>query len=96
LGQSPHASSTQVFLKVMSRLFKKRVTENNPKVLLRLDDPMRNDFTFKVQERVGKFYRIIPENAKEVLYLRSLQKGYDYFTPAEGDGLILSTHATPA
>jgi len=77
-------------------LFKKRVVENNPKVLLRKDDPVRNDFTFKVQERVGKFYRVIPVNAKEVFYLRSLQKGYDYFTPAEGDGLILSAHSIPS
>jgi hypothetical protein len=79
----------------MSKLFKKRVAENNPKVLLRRDDPVRNDFTFKIQKRVGLFYRVIPATAKEVVYLRSLQKGYDFFAPAEGDGLIVSAHAMP-
>ena len=79
----------------MSKLFQERVVENNPKVLLRQDNPVKNEFTFKMQERVGKFYRVIPTNAKEVLYLRALQKGYDYFAPAEGDGLIVSAHAIP-
>ena len=79
----------------MITLFQERVVENHPKVLLRQDDPVRNDFTFQVQKRVGKFYRVIPNSAKEVFYLRSLQKGYDYFAPAEGDGLIVSAHAIP-
>jgi|ETNvirenome_6_85_1030632.scaffolds.fasta_scaffold00850_7 hypothetical protein len=79
----------------MSDLFHERVAENNPKVLLRQDDPVKNDFTFRVQERVGWFYRVIPSSAKDVAYLRSLQKGYDYFAPAEGDGLIVSAHAIP-
>ena len=80
----------------MSDILKNRALEKNPKVLFRQDDPVRNDFTFKVQEWVGKFYRVIPSNAKDVAYIRSLQKGYDFFAPAEGNGLIVSAHAIPS
>ena len=80
----------------MSDILKNRALEKNPKVLFRHDDPVRNYFTFKVQERVGKFYRVIPSNAKDVAYIRSLQKGYYFFAPAEGNGLIVSAHAIPS
>tara|TARA_R100000005_G_C5001339_1_gene208510 strand:- start:2342 stop:2578 length:237 start_codon:yes stop_codon:yes gene_type:complete len=77
----------------MSNFFENRVVEHNPKVLVRKDSSTKNEFHFVVQERVGKFYRVIPETTKDVFYLRSLQKGYDYFTPAHGDGIIISAHA---
>ncbi len=79
----------------MSNLLQNRRVEKNPKVLLRKDDPLKNDFTFSLQERVGKFYRVVPANARDVAYIRALQKGYDYFAPAEGNGLIISAHAIP-
>jgi|TARA_R110002051_G_scaffold51203_3_gene98296 hypothetical protein len=80
----------------MNNLLKKRLVERNPKILLRRDDPVRDDFSFRVQERVGLFYRVWPTTARDVAYLRALQKGYDYFTPAEGNGLIISAHSIPA
>tara|TARA_R100001079_G_scaffold75487_1_gene40442 strand:- start:4221 stop:4457 length:237 start_codon:yes stop_codon:yes gene_type:complete len=76
----------------MNDLFQNREVELNPKVLVRKDSSTKNDFTFVVQERVGRFYRVVPNTTRDVLYLKSLNKGYDYFTPADGDGLIISAH----
>ena len=76
----------------MNDLFQNREVELNPKVLVRKDSSTKNDVTFVVQERVGRFYRVVPNTTRDVLYLKSLNKGYDYFTPADGDGLIISAH----
>ncbi len=76
----------------MNDLFENRVVEHNPKVLVRKDSSTKNEFSFVVQERVGRFYRVVPKTTRDVFYLKSLNKGYDYFTPAYGDGIIISAH----
>lgn len=76
----------------MNNLFENRVVEQNPKVLVRKDSSTKNEFSFVVQERVGKFFRVVPKTTRDVFFLKSLEKGYDYFTPAYGDGIIISAH----
>tara|TARA_R100001163_G_C5066882_1_gene205559 strand:- start:4068 stop:4295 length:228 start_codon:yes stop_codon:yes gene_type:complete len=69
-------------------LFKNRELVHNPKVLIRKDD--ENDFSFSVKQLEGAFYRVVPKTGREVLFLQSLKKNVFVYSPAEGDGLIIT------
>tara|TARA_R100001440_G_scaffold24346_6_gene39722 strand:+ start:5263 stop:5496 length:234 start_codon:yes stop_codon:yes gene_type:complete len=71
-------------------LFKSKELVHNPKVLIREDKATKNDFTFKVKELDGAFYRVIPSNAREVAFLQGLKKNVFVYSPAEGNGLIIT------
>ena len=69
-------------------LFKNRELVHNPKVLIRKDD--ENDFSFSVKQLEGAFYRVVPKTGREALFLQSLKKNVSVYSPAEGDGLIIT------
>jgi hypothetical protein len=71
-------------------LFIDRKLVKNPKVLIRKDDPRKNDFHFEVKKLTGLFYRVNPSNAKEVFFIQALPKNVFVYVPEEGDGLILT------
>ena len=64
--------------------------EENPPTLVRKDNALYNDFTFKVVTLDGEYYRVIPETAREVFFLQSLTKGYNIHVPESGDGVIVN------
>jgi hypothetical protein len=64
--------------------------EENPLTLIRKNDAMYNDFTFKVVTLEGEYYRVIPETAREVFFLQTLTKGYNIHVPESGDGIIVN------
>jgi hypothetical protein len=69
-------------------LFKRKTQELNPLVLRRHNVPP-NDFKFEEVPLKGLFYRVIPETAREVFFLQTLNKGSTIYAPADGDGLIV-------
>ena len=73
-------------------MFEDRVELNNPTVVIReyVDE---KEFTFLFEKRVGKYYLVIPNSAREVFYIQMLLKNVDVLVPQEGDGLILSAKA---
>jgi len=77
-------------VRIMKKLFAKRAVEVNPKVLIRKDEPTKNDFGFIRKTLVGTFFRVVPSTAKEVLFIQALPKNYLVFTPEHGNGLIIS------
>jgi hypothetical protein len=72
------------------QMFHDRVRVNNPSVVIRKNLP-NDDFQFVVEKRVGTFYLVIPQTAKEIFYIQMLVKNVDVMIPVEGDGLILSS-----
>jgi len=73
-------------------MFPNREVEDDPRVMIRVQES-KHDFTFLVESRSGKFYRVIPNSSKEVYYIQMLLKNIDVLVPEEGDGLIISAKA---
>ena len=71
-------------------LFKKKELVHNPKVLIRIQDLEKDDFTFTIRQLEGAFYRVVPNTAKEVAFIQTLKKNIFVYTPATGDGLIVT------
>ena len=70
------------------KLFKKKELVHDPKVIIRNKDD--KDVSFVVKQLEGAFYRVIPSNAKEIAFLQGLKKNIFVYTPASGDGLIVT------
>tara|TARA_R100000664_G_scaffold34244_2_gene55672 strand:+ start:1856 stop:2089 length:234 start_codon:yes stop_codon:yes gene_type:complete len=70
-------------------LFKKKELVHNPKVVIRVEQ-LDNDFTFETKQLEGAFYRIIPSTAAEIAFIQGLKKNVFVYTPATGDGLIVT------
>tara|TARA_R110001592_G_scaffold73527_3_gene224290 strand:+ start:28102 stop:28335 length:234 start_codon:yes stop_codon:yes gene_type:complete len=71
-------------------LFKDRLLIKNPKVIIRKEDTVKNDFYFEVKKLQGLFYRVNPINGKEVFFLQALPKNVFVYVPEEGHGLIIT------
>jgi len=71
-------------------LFKNKELVHNPKVLIRDNENQKDDFSFSVKQLEGAFYRVVPKTGKEVMFLQSLKKNVFVYTPAEGNGLIIT------
>tara|TARA_R100001015_G_C4593666_1_gene148993 strand:+ start:559 stop:792 length:234 start_codon:yes stop_codon:yes gene_type:complete len=71
-------------------LFEDREIVHDPKVIIRKDNPSKDDFSFSIKQLEGTFYKVIPSTAKEVFFLQSLLKNVFIYAPAEGDGLIIT------
>lgn len=74
----------------MNNLFKNREVEVNPVVLIREDNPVKNEFSFSKRKMVGVFFRVVPQGAKEIFFIQNLPKNIVVFTPESGDGLIIA------
>ena len=74
------------------RLFKDRYLVSDPRVLIREELPPL-DFRFRVDKKDGEFYRVVPNNAKEIFFLQMLGKNIDVFLPPEGEGLLVRVKA---
>ena len=71
-------------------LFKNKELVHNPKVIIRTDNKLKDDFSFSIKQLDGAFYKVIPATAKEVFFLQALPKNIFIYAPAEGDGLIIT------
>ena len=74
----------------MTKLFPDRILVKNPSVIIRREDPKKDDFYFETRQLSGLYYRVIPSNGKEVFFLQGLPKNVFVYVPAEGTGLILT------
>jgi|TARA_R110000772_G_scaffold263638_1_gene383523 hypothetical protein len=70
-------------------LFKSKELVHNPKVLIR-KDTKDADVAFDVRQLEGPYYRVFPANMKEISFIRTLKKNIFVYTPAHGDGLIVT------
>ena len=70
------------------KLFKNKELIHDPKVIIRNKDDKEVSFVIKQLE--GAFYRVIPNNAREIAFLQGLKKNIFVYTPASGDGLIVT------
>ena len=73
-------------------MFSTRILVNNPRVIIRIEIPP-SDFTFRVDVVEGLYYLVIPNSAREVLYIQMLGKNIDVFLPVEGEGLLIKKAA---
>jgi len=71
-------------------LFRDKELIHDPKVLIRIQDKGKNDFSFSVKQLEGAFYRVIPSNVKEIAFIQGLKKNVFVYVPVEGDGLIIT------
>ncbi len=74
------------------RLFSDRYMVTNPWVVKRKNLPPK-DFKFESNIEEGDFYRVIPNTARDVLFLQMLGKNVDVFLPREGEGLLVRCSA---
>ena len=74
-------------------MFKNRKPEMSPKFITRIDEG--SDFRFTVSVADGLWYRVTPENGREVLYLQMLPKGIRSLVPESGDGVLISADSIP-
>jgi|TARA_Y100000401_G_scaffold28292_1_gene20528 hypothetical protein len=70
------------------KLFKNKELVHDPKVIIRNKDD--KDVSFVIKQLEGAFYRVIPNNAREIAFLQGLKKNIFVYTPASGDGLIVT------
>ena len=73
-------------------MFEDREEVNNPTVMIRKELDAK-EFIYISEKRVGKFYRVIPNSAREVFYIQMLLKNVDMLVPQEGDGMLMSARA---
>ena len=73
-------------------MFEDREAVSNPSVMIRKELDAK-EFIYVSEKRVGKFYRVIPNSAREVFYVQMLLKNVDVLVPQEGDGIIISARA---
>tara|TARA_R110000824_G_scaffold74368_2_gene189130 strand:+ start:284 stop:529 length:246 start_codon:yes stop_codon:yes gene_type:complete len=73
-------------------MFEDREEINNPTVMIRKELDAK-EFIYISEKRVGKFYRVIPNSAREVFYIQMLLKNVDMLVPQEGDGMLISARA---
>jgi len=73
-------------------MFEGREEINNPTVMIRKELDAK-EFIYISEKRVGKFYRVIPNSAREVFYLQMLLKNVDVLAPQAGDGMLISAKA---
>ena len=50
-------------------------------VLVRTDNPVKNEFSFAKKKLVGVFFRVVPQEAREIFFVQSLPKNTMVFTP---------------
>ena len=72
-----------------SPMFREREIVSNPRVILRMEIPPK-DFYFKTKKLVGDYYKVIPHNGREVLFLQMLGKNVDMYLPESGEGLLVT------
>tara|TARA_Y100000994_G_scaffold223341_1_gene204158 strand:- start:901 stop:1128 length:228 start_codon:yes stop_codon:yes gene_type:complete len=71
-------------------MFKDKELVHDPKVVIRTEGSQEGDFSFEVKQLEGAFYRVIPTNGAEVSFIKNLKKNIFVYTPASGDGLIVT------
>ena len=69
-------------------LFKNKELVHDPKVIIRKKNT--EDVEFSIRQLEGAFYRVKPENMREILFLQGLKKNIFVYSPASGDGLIIT------
>ena len=74
------------------KMFPDRLLVVNPKVLIRVEVPP-SDFKFVIELKIGDYYLVIPNSAKEVFFLQMLGKNIDVFLPTDGEGLLVKSKA---
>ena len=73
-------------------MFEYKQEADDPTVMIRKNVDAK-EFIYISEKREGKFYRVIPNSAKEVFYIQMLPKNVDVLVPQDGDGLIISAEA---
>ena len=71
------------------KLFENKELVHDPKVLIRKESKT-DDVSFDIRELEGPYYRVFPTNMKEILFIKGLKKNIFVYTPASGDGLIIT------
>ncbi len=71
------------------KLFENKELVHDPKVLIRKESKT-DDVSFDIRELEGPYYRVFPANMKEILFIKGLKKNIFVYTPASGDGLIIT------
>lgn len=66
-----------------------RVASKSPEVIMKRKMISVDDYAFDTHSLKGNYYRVVPTNAREVLFLASLEKYVDKWAPAKGDGIIV-------
>jgi len=71
-------------------MFNKQTPEMNPTTLIRVELP-HSDFRYDSKQLTGLYYRVIPDSARDVFYMQTIQS----FIPESGDGLLVRADLMP-
>lgn len=68
-------------------MFLYRHPERSPFFIKRRD--IGSDFHFDVKKAEGLWFRVYPQNMKEIRFAQTLEKNYTILAPAFGDGILI-------
>jgi hypothetical protein len=74
-------------------MFADRTPVMSPEFILRTDNGAEP--SFGISKADGLWYRVIPTNLKEIVYIQSLPKNIKLLTPAEGHGVLVRADSLP-
>tara|TARA_R110002020_G_scaffold14699_2_gene52232 strand:+ start:37773 stop:38006 length:234 start_codon:yes stop_codon:yes gene_type:complete len=75
-------------------MFLLRQIAHNP-IVIRRKDLGGNRFVYKLEEKQGVYWRVIPSNMKEIKFMLLLEKHLEYEIPACGNGLLITDRIIP-
>jgi len=75
-------------------MFLFRQIERNP-IVIRRKELGGNRFVYKLEEKQGVYWRVIPSNMKEIKFMLLLEKHLEYEIPSFGNGLLITDHIIP-
>tara|TARA_R100001460_G_scaffold31574_3_gene62159 strand:- start:1019 stop:1252 length:234 start_codon:yes stop_codon:yes gene_type:complete len=75
-------------------MFLFRQIERNP-IVIRRKELGGNRFVYKLEEKQGVYWRVIPSNMKEIKFMLLLDKHSEYEIPSFGNGLLITDHIIP-
>jgi len=81
------------FTSIFHHMFANRAPVMSPEFILRNDDGREPSFGTSKAE--GLWYRVIPENMREVRYIQCLPKNIKLLTPASGHGVLIRADSLP-
>lgn len=71
-------------------------SEISPEVIDKKEVERNGESRFEITTLSGRWSRVFPKSATDVLFLRSLEHRMDKFAPARGDGVIVRSSMLPA
>lgn len=74
-------------------MFAARFQVKHPEVIMPAQKSTGTSTSYEVTTLNGTYYRVSPQTSREIMALQMLEHHVDKFSPAHGDGVILTPEA---